>query len=138
MQKKVQVVIIQTESKPNEVLLLKTNPKYRDFWQNVTGSVENEEKYIEAAARELYEETGIVADKICELKTQLQFNDRFNRDVIEKCFLAILSKKPSKIILSNEHEGHLWVKIEEVDKNRYGYETSYTVFKEACKYLQDS
>ncbi|WP_116472563.1 dihydroneopterin triphosphate diphosphatase [Zobellella maritima] len=53
------LVLIHT---PDQVLLLqrKDNP---DFWQSVTGSLEPGESRMQAAARELEEETGLRLDK---------------------------------------------------------------------------
>ena len=42
-----------------EYLLLKTTPEREDFWQPVTGGLEEGETKIEALKREVFEETGV-------------------------------------------------------------------------------
>jgi len=42
-----------------EYLLLKTTPEREDFWQPVTGGLEEGETEVEALKREVWEETGI-------------------------------------------------------------------------------
>ena len=51
---KVQVVIIAKNQGNHEVLILQMNEKRSGFWQNVTGSVEPEDKDLLAAAKENY------------------------------------------------------------------------------------
>jgi len=136
MHKKIQVIIMQIETVPGEVLLLKTNKKRQGFWQNVTGTVEDGEEYIDAAKRELMEETGLMANQLIPLSSVLQFKDRFSRDVTEKCYLALFDKKPTNIQISHEHEKFLWVKIDMMDKNKYGHASSYATFLEATSLLK--
>ncbi|OFZ51938.1 MAG: hypothetical protein A2381_01380 [Bdellovibrionales bacterium RIFOXYB1_FULL_37_110] len=136
MHRKIQVIIIQNETIPSEVLLLKTNKKRQGFWQNVTGSVENEETDIDAAKRELFEETGLIAPNLFPLSYTFQFKDDFGREVQEKCFLALFDKKPQKIQISPEHEKFLWVKIDMMDINRYGHKSSYMAYLEALSLLK--
>jgi len=136
MHRKIQVIIIQIETNPSEVLLLKTNQKRQGFWQNVTGSVEEGETYVDAAKRELFEETGLITSQLLPLATTIAFIDRQGCEVEEKCFLALFDKKPSNIQISHEHEKFLWVKIDEMDKNKYGHESSYTTYLEATSFLK--
>jgi dihydroneopterin triphosphate diphosphatase len=44
-----------------QILLFKTCPERGEFWQPVTGGVEKAERFEDAALREVFEETGIVA-----------------------------------------------------------------------------
>ena len=136
MHKKIQVIIIQIETVPSEVLLLKTNKQRQGFWQNVTGSVEDGEEYINAAKRELFEETGLTANHLIPLPSIIEFKDRFGRDVMEKCYLALLDKKPTNIQISHEHEKFLWVKIDMMDKDKYGHASSYVTYLEAISLLK--
>jgi dATP pyrophosphohydrolase len=57
----VQVVIFAETECGREFLLLKRVASHGGFWQSVTGSLEGEETHVEAAIREVGEETGITA-----------------------------------------------------------------------------
>ena len=58
--RKVQAVIFYHDANnKKQFLLLQMNERRKFLWQNVTGSVEKDEKYRKAAIREAMEETGI-------------------------------------------------------------------------------
>lgn len=54
----VQVVIFTQTESGREYLLLRRVQSHGGFWQSVTGSLEDGETHLEAAVREVYEETG--------------------------------------------------------------------------------
>ena len=56
IQKKIQVVFLLPMER--RYLLFQVNEKRGGFWQNITGSVEKNESFYEAALREINEETG--------------------------------------------------------------------------------
>lgn len=55
----IQVIIFSTHSQPARFLLLRRVDEQGGFWQSVTGSLELEETHLQAAVREVFEETGI-------------------------------------------------------------------------------
>jgi 8-oxo-dGTP pyrophosphatase MutT (NUDIX family) len=55
----VQGILFRKINRGIEYLLLKTTPEREDFWQPVTGGVEEGENNIEALKREVSEESGI-------------------------------------------------------------------------------
>lgn len=57
----VQVVVFHESDRGRTYLLLKRIAAYGGHWQTVTGSLEPGETHLEAARRELAEETGIAA-----------------------------------------------------------------------------
>ena len=65
----IQVVIFAESLRGREFLLLKRVAGFGGYWQSVTGSLEEGERHAEAAVREVFEETGIVAreDELIDL-----------------------------------------------------------------------
>jgi dATP pyrophosphohydrolase len=61
------LIIVYTKNK--NILLL--NKKGKDsMWQSITGSLQINEKPLDAAKRELFEETGIVSNNIIDCKKE--------------------------------------------------------------------
>ena len=61
------LIIVYTKNK--NILLL--NKKGKDnMWQSITGSLQINEKPLDAAKRELFEETGIVSNDIIDCKKE--------------------------------------------------------------------
>lgn len=135
LKKKVQVIIMAEES----VLLFEFNNKipgnYVGF-QNITGGVEGDESFYEAAVRELSEEAGIRADVI-ELDLKFEFFDRWKKNCLEHVFLCYLPKKP-EITLNEEHEFSKWVNIHSVKESDYTFPTNFEAFLAAKNYLEKS
>ena len=119
IKQKVQIVVTSHDS----ILLLKLNEERGGFWQNATGSVELNETFIEAAQRELLEETGIKASLI-NLPMEIEFHDRWGFDVVEKIFHCSLSSK-LYIKLSEEHQNYKWVPFAKLTSLDYEYENHY-------------
>jgi 8-oxo-dGTP pyrophosphatase MutT (NUDIX family) len=134
--KKIQVVIM---SPCGEVLLLRTNKRRGQFWQNVTGSSEKNETLHEAAIRELSEETGIQYKSISTLKElpiTFHFKDQWGDSVTEQSFLCLLHQKTDTIILDpDEHNLYKWKKIQEISSNDYKFQSNYQTFLEAKQYV---
>ena len=55
----VQGILFRKINREIQYLLLKTTPEREDFWQPVTGGLEEGETKVEALKREVWEETGI-------------------------------------------------------------------------------
>jgi dATP pyrophosphohydrolase len=135
--KKVQVVIIDISRIPFSLLLLKTNKKRGEFWQSVTGSVENEETYHQGALRELQEETGIETDGLVDLDFNFEFMDRFQKQVKEQVYLCLLKKTPGEIKISpEEHTDYKWVKVNELSKEDFKFESNYHAFIKAINHCK--
>ena len=117
--RKVQVVVLAQKPYSDEiskVLLLQTNKKRGGFWQNVTGSVEKYERFLKAALRELWEETGISAvnvHRIIDLKLEHTFLSRNGHPVQEKSFAVVVDER--KISLDpKEHQHYKWLPIKSI------------------------
>ena len=119
IKQKVQIVVTCDDS----ILLLKLNEERGGFWQNATGSVELDETFIDAARRELLEETGINAT-LKHLPMEITFHDRWGFDVIEKIFHCCLTSR-HPIQLSEEHQNYKWVTFAKLSSTDYEYETHY-------------
>ena len=124
IQKKIQVVFLVPEEK--KFLLFQVNEKRGSFWQNVTGSVENNETFLAAAIREIKEETGISSNEynLFDLKIEHRFPTRHPKIIHEKSFVAIFKKKPS-VILSDEHQSCCWFHLHEIKNIHYGYHSNF-------------
>jgi dATP pyrophosphohydrolase len=132
--RKVQVVVCSQ----NAVLLLQTNAKRGGFWQNVTGSVEEQEDWADAAIRELLEETGlrIRPNNLIDLNLQWQFMDRWGRDVEEKAFLATVDHVAKGVILSDEHQQFQWLSLTQEDWSLIKFESNRQAITAAVTQLR--
>ena len=105
----------------HEYLLLKRNPTRGSFWQGVTGATEKNESLIDAASRELKEETGIIPEYICQVdysysfpvESELTSHYPPNTETIRE-FVFLAEVKPTTIpSLSFEHVEYCWVHFTE-------------------------
>ncbi len=113
------LVIVYTEA--SEVLMLRR--KYpKDFWQSVTGSLEWDENPMQAAIRELQEETGIegLVLQDCEFAQNFEiyeiWRDRYEPGVTENkehVFLLMLPEKVDIQMDQREHEEFMWLSKQE-------------------------
>jgi len=132
--KKVQVVVIAQ----TEVLLLEFNTNERHNYhgfQNITGGVENDETYAQAAKRELFEETGVEAD-VVELELEFHFVDRWEHAVTEKVFLCVLDKKPL-VKISEEHQSYKWVPVKQVQITDFLFASNFESFEKARDFMEE-
>ncbi len=114
--RKAQVVIVgfNAESQSFCYLLLQTNKKRGEFWQNVTGKIDPGESYEEGALREVIEETKLNPEWIInfiDLKLSHDFIDEKNRNVHEKAFLCLIDRKFEVTIDPHEHQDYRWEEL---------------------------
>lgn len=117
------VLVVIYAKDTNRVLMLqrKDDPT---FWQSVTGSIEAEEKPIEAAKREIKEETGLQISSqkqlLVDCNQQIEFeifpHFRYKyapniTHCIEHWFLLPLESEQEPIL--SEHLAYRWVSAEE-------------------------
>jgi 8-oxo-dGTP pyrophosphatase MutT (NUDIX family) len=134
--KKVQIIVIEKENL-QRLLLLQTKEDRNFHWQNITGSVDGDESFEEAARRELLEESGLKGE-IHILDTEFTFKDRWNKNVIEKVFLALVSFTEKVSISSQEHQDFKWKSISEINREDFGYESNWLSFLSARKFIEDN
>ncbi len=122
--KRPESVLVVVYTRTGKVLLLR-RADIPDFWQSVTGSMEwGDEQPVETAARELREETGIVAgpDQFTDWRIRQryqifpQFRYRYAADVTENTehfFSLELADEQPVTVSPGEHLEYAWVPFEE-------------------------
>lgn len=111
------LVVILWKSEPlareSQVLLLRVTKERGDFWQSVTGGVEEGESYEEGALREAQEETGLRFSRQPQyLGLEYEFPSRWGGMATERAFFLPLfggEKPPSPILDPKEHVEFRWV-----------------------------
>ena len=135
IKRKAQVVILAPTATSEKVLLLRTNKKRGQIWQNVTGTVEKKESMMTGALREAQEETGLDFDDIhffIALPCAFRFQDKWGKDVYEACYVIVL-KNTFTPKLSSEHDKFMWKDCSKVKEKSYHFGTNYEAFKEAMQ-----
>ncbi|MEW6055120.1 MAG: NUDIX domain-containing protein [Bdellovibrionota bacterium] len=109
-QRKVQCWIFSRGNQGQEqCLLLKTNKARGEFWQPITGTVEDHEGFFEAACRESVEETGFTFDtKPLDTTYEFEFASRSGH-AKERVFALYISDCPTPKIDPKEHQDFQWI-----------------------------
>lgn len=110
-----QVEVIVFRRHPSEALqflMLKRNERKGGFWQPVTGNVEIDERFEDAAIREALEEVGIINSvRIVDTGYSFDFFDD-GRDQHEHVFGIEVSPE-TDVTLSDEHTEYAWASEDE-------------------------
>ena len=118
MRQPIQVLIypIKTAGSRWEVLLLRRTASRGGFWQGVTGGVEKGESLVEAARRELDEETGLVPFALEQIGYSYSFpveeewRDLYAagvEEIVEYVFIALVDGQQEPTI-TLEHDQWQW------------------------------
>jgi dATP pyrophosphohydrolase len=119
MRQPIQVLVYPVKAtKDNlEYLLLHRIASRGDFWQGVTGGVEEDEEILEAARRELIEETGLVPSAMARVDYAYTFpvTDRWRHlyaegvtEITEYVFIARVDDLQEPVIDTHEHDRWEW------------------------------
>ena len=105
-------------------------------WDFPKGNIENGEKEIDTAKREIYEETGIQdVEFIFGFREVIDYFYYRNGQKVYKTVVFYLAKTNTKeVCLSYEHKGYAWLSYEEAIK-RVTYKSSKKVLEKAHRYL---
>jgi dATP pyrophosphohydrolase len=119
----VNVFLYKTVAGEIEYLLLKRVPrtdlKIPGFWQCVSGALEKQESFAEAAQREVLEETGLQIEALTATGFKLTYpvKDEWRRlygdepiDVVEHVFFSKIQADP---VLSEEHSDFEWLSYQQ-------------------------
>lgn len=108
------MVVVHTT---DEVLLIK-RVDHENFWQSVTGSIEQNEQAEQTAVRELYEETGIKNKSLRKTGIRRYYNIleewryKFPPGITrnaENLFFCPLQEKTIVVLDEREHSDYQWV-----------------------------
>lgn len=114
----IELHVFRVKKEKTEFLLLKRSSGrlYPGIWQMVSGRIETGETAVQAAGRELLEETGLSPEKFWVVPKVNSFytpdNDAVN---IVPVFAAMVDPK-SKVRLSDEHTDFQWVPLKKTCK----------------------
>jgi len=106
-------------------------------WDFPKGHVERGEKNVNAAKREIFEETGLEIEILFGFNEIIKYHFKEQGILIEKkviYFLGITEKE--EIRLSYEHDGYAWLSYEEA-LDRLTYDSSKKVLMKAHLFLQN-
>jgi len=124
----VSAIVFSMEKGKPIFLLVKRIPEKRGFWQAPGGGVEETDKtFLDAAFRELFEETGIRKEQVIRVIEDVDtfsFNKNYITDkpsetVNEHVFGFEVKGKPEIDLLHNielEHDEYRWVTFDEATK----------------------
>jgi dATP pyrophosphohydrolase len=111
----VEVCVFRFRDSRPEYLLLRRAPDeklYPGLWQVVTGSVETGETAVDAALRELREETGFTPRAFWSVPFVSSFYDTDRDALILVPFFAAQVSESAEPILSGEHANAEWLSLE--------------------------
>ena len=112
----IEVCVFRNKSGSPAFLLLKRSASdtlYPGIWQFVTGSMKEGETAVEAASRELLEETGLAKERFWVVPFVSSFYVAANDTMHLSPFFAVQVPEEAAVRLSGEHEDYQWCTFEE-------------------------
>jgi lipoyl(octanoyl) transferase len=108
----VSVTLVRGRGSEVRVLLLRRRPERGGFWQLVTGRLEPGEQPHEAAARELFEETGVRSDVVdLEYRHAFAIGGVVPPRLVEENGFAARCSEGLEVRLGDEHDAYEWVDV---------------------------
>jgi 8-oxo-dGTP pyrophosphatase MutT (NUDIX family) len=113
MIEKVSVFIFKRTMRGYEFLILKRPESHGNIWQPITGHIEKGEKPLEAAKREVKEETGIDnISRIVDPEVSYEFTSDNKKNYKEYLFGFEVPQTIEEITISDEHVNYSWLNAE--------------------------
>lgn len=121
---------------PQRFYLLLKYPK--GYWDLPKGKLESQETSLEAALREVKEETNLAVEPIEGFETELQYVFTSpTGELINKTVTFFVGRALSdQVIISHEHQDFAWLPYKEA-LNKLTYKNAQKVLKAAEKFLQE-
>lgn len=114
----IEVHVFRIKNKKLEFLLLKRsrNDSYPNIWQMVSGAIKKNESAVNAAIREVKEETGLNANKLYVIpKVNSLYYHKKDKIILIPVFACKVNFN-SKVVISNEHSDFKWVSFSQAKK----------------------
>ena len=108
------ILLMRNASTSPEVLLLRSAEGR--VWGPPKGHLNQSERCLDAALREIFEETGLTMDQfelVDGFREMVAYRSRSNRNKTVAFFLGRLSDSNAKINLSSEHTAYVWTSQKE-------------------------
>jgi dihydroneopterin triphosphate diphosphatase len=128
MRQPVQVLVYPVKAVENgwEYLLLHRLVSRGDFWQGVTGGVEDGEEITDAARREMMEESGLLPSTLQKIDYTFSYPvaEKWRHlyaqgveEIVEYVFLARVDGRQEPILDAREHDEWKWCNFEDALKS---------------------
>lgn len=116
-QPKLSVVIVIEREDGKFLLQQRQKQPYFDYWGNMTGKIRWGETMLEAARRELKEETGLEADmRVCGFIHKLDHSKSSNELLEDKYFCIIYGIEPvGELISDTDGQHNEWLTVAELE-----------------------
>ena len=134
--KRPESVLVVLYNEHSQVLVMQRNDD-PDFWQSVTGSLEDGETPLQAARRELHEETGLTVEvqdcgRSNEFPIHPAWRARYAPGVMtnrEHVFLALCEERPDIRLDPQEHQAYCWLPREQAAQRASSYTNRDAILK---------
>lgn len=89
---------------------------YPGIWQVITGTIKTDEKPIDCAIREMYEETSLKPLKIWKIPYVAIFYNHFDNKIHTSPVFGFLVNQDDQVKISEEHSEFKWLNINDIRK----------------------
>jgi dATP pyrophosphohydrolase len=138
--KRPESVLVVVHTPAGEILLLERVAP-RGWWQSVTGALAADESPVDAARREVQEETGFAPEDLRDLGLSRRYpihpawRSRYAPDVaenLEHAFALELPQPSTPRLAASEHRGWAWLSLADA-QHRATSETDRAAIAAACR-----